>query len=97
MRNGMPDPGGYGIGEVDLQDGPRVQTVLCGEPDSWEIGMTLCAFGEVVDRADRKNFVMFCFGPEGWSTVRECWWRAGHRELRDAAPPVRGSAGPCRG
>jgi uncharacterized OB-fold protein len=64
VRNGLPHPGGYGIGEVDLQDGPRVQTVLCGHPDTWEIGMTVCAYVEGVDLADSEDVVMFCFGPE---------------------------------
>jgi uncharacterized OB-fold protein len=65
VRNGLPHPGGYGIGEVDLLDGPRVQTVLSGRPDSWEIGMTMRAYVEVVDRAHDEDILMFCFGPEG--------------------------------
>jgi uncharacterized OB-fold protein len=56
--------GGYGVGEVDLADGPRVQTVLAGAPESWEIGMAMRIDSEVVDQLDGDDVVMFCFRPE---------------------------------
>ena len=33
--------GGYGVGQVDLPEGPRVQSILLGGPDDFEIGMEL--------------------------------------------------------
>jgi uncharacterized OB-fold protein len=35
------DVGGYGVGQVDLPEGPRVQAVLAGGPDDLAIGMEL--------------------------------------------------------
>ena len=31
----------YGVGQVDLPEGPRVQAILVGGPDDFEIGMEL--------------------------------------------------------
>jgi uncharacterized OB-fold protein len=57
--------GGYGIGEVDLPDGPRIQTGLSGDPDSWQIGRAMQIDSEVIDRSnDDADLVMFCFRPE---------------------------------
>ena len=33
--------GAYGVGQIDLPEGPRVQAILVGGPDDFEIGMTL--------------------------------------------------------
>jgi uncharacterized OB-fold protein len=33
--------GGYGVGQVDLPEGPRVQAVLSGGPDAFRIGMEM--------------------------------------------------------
>lgn len=33
------DVSGYGVAQVDLPEGPRVQSVLAGEPDDFAIGM----------------------------------------------------------
>jgi uncharacterized OB-fold protein len=33
--------GGYGVGQIDLPEGPRVQTVLSGGPDDFRIGMPM--------------------------------------------------------
>ena len=35
------DVPGYGVGQVDLPEGPRVQSILLGGPDDFEIGMEL--------------------------------------------------------
>ena len=35
------DVPGYGVGQVDLPEGPRVQAILLGGPDDFEIGMEL--------------------------------------------------------
>ncbi len=31
----------YGVGQVDLPEGPRIQAILVGGPDAFEIGMEL--------------------------------------------------------
>ncbi len=38
-RDGSVDA--YGVGQVDLPEGPRVQAILVGGPDDFEIGMEL--------------------------------------------------------
>lgn len=35
------DVDGYGVGQVDLPEGPRVQSILVGGPDDFAIGMEL--------------------------------------------------------
>ena len=35
------ETGGYGVGQVDLPEGPRVQAVLCGGPGDFCIGMEM--------------------------------------------------------
>jgi uncharacterized OB-fold protein len=57
--------GGYGVGEVDLTNGPRIQSVLAGEPSSWEIGAPMRIDFEVVKEDEGDEVVMYCFRPEG--------------------------------
>jgi uncharacterized OB-fold protein len=33
--------GGYGVGQVDLPEGPRVQAVLSGGPEAFRVGMEM--------------------------------------------------------
>ena len=33
--------GGYGVGQIDLPEGPRIQSVLEGGPEDFEIGMPM--------------------------------------------------------
>ena len=35
------EDGGYGVGQVDLPEGPRVQAVLSGGPDDFRVGMEM--------------------------------------------------------
>ena len=35
------DAGGYGVGQIDTEEGPRVQAVLSGAPDDFAIGMAM--------------------------------------------------------
>jgi len=35
------DVSGYGVAQVDLPEGPRVQSILSGERDEYSIGMTV--------------------------------------------------------
>ncbi|MEZ5298182.1 MAG: OB-fold domain-containing protein [Ilumatobacteraceae bacterium] len=35
------DVGGYGVGQIDLPEGVRVQAPLLGSPDDWRIGSSM--------------------------------------------------------
>ena len=55
----------YGVGQVDLPEGPRVQAILVGERDDFEIGMELELDLETlrVDDATGDETVIFRFRP----------------------------------
>ena len=57
--------GGYGVGQVDLPEGPRVQAVLAGTREQFAIGMDveldLEALGQTKDGAE---IVIFRFKPK---------------------------------
>jgi uncharacterized OB-fold protein len=53
--------GGYGVGQVDLPEGVRVQTVLRGEPTDWKIGMPMSIDLEVIGEDDGDDIVIFRF------------------------------------
>ena len=57
------DAEGYGVGQVDLPEGVRVQTVLTGERDAWRIGERMRVDAEVVDHADGGDVAIFRFRP----------------------------------
>ena len=59
------DTEGYGVGQVDLPEGVRVQTVLLGDPDSWRIGMPMRISLDVVDRDNDDEVAIFRFRPAG--------------------------------
>jgi uncharacterized OB-fold protein len=48
------DHGGYGVGQVDLPEGPRVQAVLSGAPGDFRIGMPMQLELEVL-REDKEG------------------------------------------
>ena len=52
---------GYGVGQVDLPEGVRIQTVLQGEPGDWEIGMPMRIDLEVIDEDEGDEVVIFRF------------------------------------
>ena len=54
----------YGVGQVDLPEGPRVQAILVGGPDDFEIGMALELDLETL-RTDQSgdDVVIFRFRP----------------------------------
>lgn len=56
----------YGVGQVDLPEGPRVQAILVGGPDDFEIGMELELDLETLstDR-DGHDVVIYRFKPMG--------------------------------
>ena len=55
----------YGVGQVDLPEGPRVQAILVGERDDFEIGMELELDLETlrVDESTGDETVIFRFRP----------------------------------
>jgi uncharacterized protein len=54
----------YGVGQVDLPEGVRVQTVLLGDPASWEIGAAMVSGFEIVGTNEAGSQVaVFRFGP----------------------------------
>ena len=56
------DTGGYGVGQVDLPEGVRIQAPLVGTPDDWQIGtpMALTTF-PVGEDDDGNQLVTFRF------------------------------------
>ena len=60
---------GYGVGQVDLPDGVRIQTVLRGEPGDWRIGMPMRIDLEVIDEDDGDEVVIFRFTPAATKEV----------------------------
>ena len=55
---------GYGVGQVDLPEGPRVQGVLSGKPGDFKIGMPLELDLEVLRKNDKGDeVVIYRFRP----------------------------------
>jgi uncharacterized OB-fold protein len=58
------DGGGYGVGQVDLPEGPRVQAVLAGRREELAIGMELVLDLESLgETPDGEEIVIFRFRP----------------------------------
>jgi uncharacterized OB-fold protein len=56
--------GGYGVGQVDLPEGPRVQSILLGGPDDFEVGMEVELDLEVLrEDRDGNEVVIYRFRP----------------------------------
>ncbi len=54
----------YGVGQVDLPEGPRIQAILQGEPDDFTIGMELTLDVESLRQDDEGNeVVIYRFRP----------------------------------
>ena len=58
------DTEGYGVGQVDLPEGVRVQTVLTGDRAAWEIGCRMRIDGDVIGEHEGDDVVIFRFRPE---------------------------------
>jgi len=55
---------GYGVGQVDLPEGPRVQSILLGGPDDFAIGMEIEIDLEVLRQDERgDDVVIYRFRP----------------------------------
>ena len=60
------DAGGYGVGQVDLPEGPRVQAVLSGGPRDFRIGMEMELELEALrENQEGQEVVIFRFRPRG--------------------------------
>ena len=58
------DVPGYGVGQVDLPEGPRIQGILLGGPDDFEIGMELELDLETLNtNPDGDEVVIYRFRP----------------------------------
>ena len=57
------DAEGYGVGQVDLPEGVRVQTTLEGEPASWKIGESMRLVYSTVETTDDIETVLYSFTP----------------------------------
>ena len=55
--------GSYGVGQVDLAEGPRVQAILVGERDDFSIGMELELDLETLSTDGDDEVVIFRFRP----------------------------------
>ena len=54
---------GYGVGQVDLPEGPRVQLPLAGKQEDYRVGMTLEAELEPLREEDGREIVIVRFRP----------------------------------
>ncbi len=58
------DVPGYGVGQVDLPEGPRIQAILLGQADDFEIGMELELDLETLrTNGDGDEIVIYRFRP----------------------------------
>ncbi len=58
------DVPGYGVGQIDLPEGPRVQSILLGGPGDFGIGMEMEIDLEVLrENADGDEVVIYRFRP----------------------------------
>ena len=56
---------GYGVGQIDLPEGPRVQFPLAGKQEDYRIGMTLEAELEPIRDEGSQEVVILRFRPVG--------------------------------
>lgn len=57
---------GYGVGQIDLPEGPRVQSILLGGPGDFAIGMEMEIDLEVLrENAQGDEVVIYRFRPVG--------------------------------
>jgi len=55
---------GYGVGQVDLPEGVRIQAMLLGDPDSWQPGARFTTVAQVVDQdGNGQERAIFRFQP----------------------------------
>ena len=54
---------GYGVGQVDLPEGPRVQLPLAGRQEDYRVGQTVEAELEPLREEDGQDVVIIRFRP----------------------------------
>ena len=54
---------GYGVGQVDLPEGPRVQVPLAGKQEDFKVGMALVAELDPIREDGDKDVVILRFTP----------------------------------
>lgn len=58
------DVEGYGVGQVDLDEGPRIQSILLGDRDGFDVGMELQLDLETLrENDDGDQVVIYRFRP----------------------------------
>ena len=64
VSSGRADVAGYGVAQVDLPEGPRVQSILSGGPDDFAIGMEVDIDLETLRQdSDGNDVVIYRFRP----------------------------------
>ena len=58
------DSNGYGVGQIELPEGVRIQAVLVGDPGSFRIGMPMRSVAEVVHEKEGDSVVIFRFAAD---------------------------------
>ncbi len=58
---------GYGVGQIDLPEGPRVQTPLAGTQEDFHVGQTVETELETLREEDGRDVVIVRFRPLGTS------------------------------
>jgi uncharacterized protein len=58
---------GYGVGQVDLPEGPRIQAPLAGKKDQFQVGMALEAELDTLRDDGAREIVIIRFRPGGGS------------------------------
>ena len=83
------DVAGYGVAQVDLPEGPRVQSILSGGRDDFAIGMEVEIDLETLrQNTDGDDVVIYRFRPARDAECRRAGAGAGVRH--EARPALRG-------
>lgn len=63
-KNRMGDLEGHGVGQIDLPEGVRVQSIISGDMGDWEIGMPMSLeLYPVMQADDGADLLTFRFAP----------------------------------
>jgi len=64
LFGGKREVKGYGVGQIDLPEGPRVQSILMGGPNDFKIGMKVTMELETLKQnKEGQDVVIFRFRP----------------------------------
>ncbi len=82
---------GYGVGQVDLPEGPRVQAILSGGPEDFEIGMPMrLDLEKLRENKQGEDVVIFRFRPD--ASPAEPGAQRGEAERSPGASPAQPGA-----